>query len=65
MKGPLGRGLQRIPGGWGITADDVYAGLAANSLMAFFRRDGPSFRPLDTFPFSRVESATSPQLAVI
>jgi len=35
MKGPLGRGLQRISGGWGITADDVYAGLAANVVWRF------------------------------
>jgi phosphatidylglycerophosphatase A len=35
MKGPLGRVLQRLRGGWGVTADDVYAGIAANLLWRF------------------------------
>lgn len=30
VKGPIGKQLQRLPGGWGITADDIYAGIAAN-----------------------------------
>jgi phosphatidylglycerophosphatase A len=30
FKGPLGGVLQRLRGGWGVTADDVYAGIAAN-----------------------------------
>ncbi len=42
FKGPLGGLLQRLPGGWGVTFDDVYAGLAANLLWRFsvemFRR---------------------------
>jgi phosphatidylglycerophosphatase A len=30
LKGPIGRRLQYLPGGWGVTMDDVYAGVAAN-----------------------------------
>ncbi len=32
FKGPIGRRCQNMPGGWGITLDDVYAGFAANIL---------------------------------
>lgn len=32
FKGPIGGRLQNLPGGWGVTLDDVYAGLAANLL---------------------------------
>lgn len=32
LKGPVGRWLQRWPGGWGVTADDLYAGIVANLL---------------------------------
>ena len=35
LKGPLGRALQKLPGGGGITLDDVYAGIAANLLWRF------------------------------
>jgi phosphatidylglycerophosphatase A len=30
LKGPIGHACQRLPGGWGITLDDVYAGVFAN-----------------------------------
>lgn len=30
FKGPIGNQCQKLPGGWGVTFDDVYAGLAAN-----------------------------------
>lgn len=30
LKGPIGRACQRLPGGWGVTFDDVYAGVFAN-----------------------------------
>jgi len=29
-KGPLGHALEKVPGGWGITLDDIYAGILAN-----------------------------------
>lgn len=32
FKGPIGRRLQALPGGWGVTLDDVYAGISANIL---------------------------------
>lgn len=32
MKGPWGRAAARLPGGWGIVADDVAAALIANVL---------------------------------
>ncbi|MBP9128425.1 MAG: phosphatidylglycerophosphatase A [Elusimicrobia bacterium] len=32
FKGPWGRAAARLPGGWGIVADDVLAGLIANGL---------------------------------
>jgi phosphatidylglycerophosphatase A len=35
IKGPIGGGLQRLPRGWGVTADDLYAGVAANLLWRF------------------------------
>ncbi len=31
-KGPIGQYCQRFPGGWGVTMDDIYAGVAANAL---------------------------------
>jgi phosphatidylglycerophosphatase A len=34
--GPIGR-LQDIPGGWGIMADDLAAGLAANAVLQLWR----------------------------
>ena len=30
LKGPIGQYCQRFPGGWGVTMDDVYAGVFAN-----------------------------------
>ena len=30
FKGPIGNRLQKLPGGWGVAMDDVYAGFAAN-----------------------------------
>lgn len=30
FKGFIGRRLQNLPGGWGVSMDDVYAGIAAN-----------------------------------
>ena len=33
VKGPWGRALQRFPGGWGITLDDVLAGILANGTL--------------------------------
>ncbi len=30
FKGPIGRRLQNLSGGWGVAMDDIYAGLAAN-----------------------------------
>lgn len=33
LKGPIGRRLQYLPGGWGVVMDDVFAGLAANILV--------------------------------
>jgi len=35
MKGPWGRALQKLPGGWGITLDDVAAGVLANGATRF------------------------------
>lgn len=32
VKGPIGHRLQRLPGGWGVIMDDVYAGVLANIL---------------------------------
>lgn len=32
FKGPWGRAAARLPGGWGIVADDIVAGLLANVL---------------------------------
>lgn len=32
-KGPWGRAVSRLPGGWGIVADDVVAGLLAHALV--------------------------------
>lgn len=32
FKGPWGNALQRLPGGWGVTMDDVVAGVIANVL---------------------------------
>lgn len=32
FKGPWGRAAARLPGGWGIVADDLVAGLIANGL---------------------------------
>ena len=32
VKGPWGNALQKLPGGWGITLDDVMAGFLANLL---------------------------------
>jgi phosphatidylglycerophosphatase A len=30
FKGPIGRRLQKLPGGWGVVVDDIYAGVLAN-----------------------------------
>jgi phosphatidylglycerophosphatase A len=35
LKGPIGGRLQNLPGGWGVIADDVYAGIAANLTWRF------------------------------
>lgn len=32
-KGPWGRAVQRLPGGWGVCLDDVLAGIFANVLV--------------------------------
>lgn len=32
FKGPWGHALQRLPGGWGVSMDDVAAGILANGL---------------------------------
>ena len=35
---PLGiNALQKLPGGWGVTVDDVAAGIAANLVLQLFR----------------------------
>jgi phosphatidylglycerophosphatase A len=33
LKGPWGRWAARMPGGWGVMADDVLAGLIANGIL--------------------------------
>lgn len=35
IKGPWGHALQKLPGGWGVTMDDVGAGLLANLVTRF------------------------------
>lgn len=37
FKGPIGRRLQNLPGGWGVVSDDVYAGIAANVFTSLLR----------------------------
>jgi phosphatidylglycerophosphatase A len=36
VKGPWGRAAARLPGGWGVVADDILAGLIANVLVRSF-----------------------------
>jgi len=47
LKGPWGNRLQKLPGGWGITMDDVMAGILANGVT----RLAMLIFPLDTFHF--------------
>ncbi|MCB4757118.1 MAG: phosphatidylglycerophosphatase A [Elusimicrobia bacterium] len=36
LKGPWGKFWQKLPGGWGVVMDDVFAGFLANLLIRFF-----------------------------
>jgi phosphatidylglycerophosphatase A len=36
-KGPWGRAASKLPGGWGVVADDVLAGLIAAFLIQSYR----------------------------
>jgi phosphatidylglycerophosphatase A len=41
FKGPWGNAAARLPGGWGVTADDVLAGIIANVLLRLALAFGP------------------------